>query len=135
LLEIPAQLEAVEIGAWIHCNSLCELRFETPSRLKRLDLPRTRFGAISIPDSVEIVRGNVGGLGNQSRVLHFGPESCLNDIDLMEFRCFPFLSRPDMAGNQLFVRLSEKVLRRFRSKIEELDCYPEEDYRDELDMY
>jgi hypothetical protein len=116
---IPARLEIMELGALLDCESLRELTFGSPSRLKQLDLPRSDFGHLRIPDSVEVVRGNIRTLEGRSRALQFSRASSLHSIDLREFSHF-IISLPgdNEPGNNVFVRLSEEILRRFRSGLE-----------------
>jgi hypothetical protein len=88
--------------------------FETPSRLRQLELPRSEFGSLFIPDSVEIIGGSIGTLDGQSRVLHFDRTSSLNSIKLKGFDHFFAVLGDGKAGNTIFLRLSEEILRRFR---------------------
>jgi hypothetical protein len=110
---IPAQLEILARGVFGNCQSLCELIFEIPSHLKQLDLPPSEFGTLCIPDSVKFVCALVGIRPGQKRLLQFGPESSWMTIDLRHVGHF---WAP--AGSNSFVRLSEKVLRRFRCQFE-----------------
>jgi hypothetical protein len=118
-LVIPAQLQIMDFGALLGCEPLRELIFETPSNLKQLDLPGSDFGCLCIPDSVESVCGNIRNLADQNRVLEFGRASNLNEINLKLCQRSQF-SWIDVPGNKVFVRLSEEVMRKFRSKFEEL---------------
>jgi hypothetical protein len=120
LLVLPAQLELLHVGTFSSCISLCQLIFEIPSHLKQLDLPPTEFGSLCIPDSVEVVFGSIGKLGYQSRRLEFGRDSCLREIDLREPTPFWAWGMTAMSGNDVFVRLSEGALRRFRCNFEGL---------------
>jgi hypothetical protein len=116
---IPAQVEIIGLRAFRGCKSLCELIFDLPSRLEQLDLPPSKFGSLSIPDSVEIVQGGIGKQDGQRRLLQFGRESRLVTIELMH--CVePLIPRRGYTESDLFVRLSEEVLRRFRSQFEYL---------------
>jgi hypothetical protein len=118
-LAIPSRLEILEFGALSDCESLRELIFEAPSSVKELQLPKCDFGRLSIPDSVEVVYGNIGRLDGQGRALEFGRESSLSSIGLREsyFAGRRYTSKESV--NTAFVRLSEKILRRFRCKLEE----------------
>jgi hypothetical protein len=69
-LVIPAHLEILVFDAMWDCHSRCELIFEVPSHLKRLELPPSSFGSLPIPDSVEVVSGSIGNHRVQLRVLH-----------------------------------------------------------------
>jgi hypothetical protein len=53
-----------------------------PSRLRQLDVPLGDFGLLQIPDSVEIVNGEIESLSNQHRVLQFGRQSRVTEIQL-----------------------------------------------------
>jgi hypothetical protein len=117
-LVIPAKLEIMEFGVLLHCTSLHDFIFETPSSLKQLDLPGSGFDTLYIPDNVEVVRGNIGSLSGQSRVLQFGPESHLISIDLKKYDRSSPVSKTRGPGNQVFVRHSEQILRTFRCKFE-----------------
>jgi hypothetical protein len=116
---IPAQLEIMESGALIDCELLRELTFGSPSRLKQLDLPTSDFGDLCIPDSVEVVCGSIRTLDGRSRALRFSRASSLRSIDLRESSHFTISwPRENEPGNNVFVRLSEEILRRFRSGLE-----------------
>jgi hypothetical protein len=117
-LVIPALLQIMDFCALFGCESLRELIFETPSNLKQLDLPPSDFGTLWIPDSVEVVRGSIGSQADRSRVLQIGRESRLREIDLATFESLSFISIVGEPGNQVFVCLSEEVMRRFRYKFE-----------------
>jgi hypothetical protein len=95
------------------------LKFEMPSRIRELDLPPGDFGSLSIPDSVEVIAGVIERLPGRHRLLSFGRESHLKQINLTKLT--PFVIARDMRrspGNHVFVALSEEVLRRFRFKFE-----------------
>jgi hypothetical protein len=116
----PARVEIVMFGAMESCNSLTQLTFEMTSQMIELDLPPVDFCSLTIPDSVEIVHGMVEGLAGQRRLLEFGRESQLSEIDLITVK-FPFDQRPiNQRGNQVFICLSDEVLRRFRFRFEAL---------------
>jgi hypothetical protein len=116
-LVVPSRLPSIQSGTLSSCKSLCELVFEAPSCLKWLDLPRSGFSCLCIPDSVVTVYGNIASLDGQRRVLQFGRDSRLRLIDLNEFISFsPSWVRE--LGNQIFIRLSEEILRRFRRRFE-----------------
>jgi hypothetical protein len=53
-LAISMQLEILAYNVTCDCQSLRELFFEIPSRIKRLELPPSAFESLSVPDSVEI---------------------------------------------------------------------------------
>jgi hypothetical protein len=115
---IPAKLVIMEFGVLLHCTSLHDFIFETPSSLKQLDLPGCAFETLYIPDNVEVIRGKIGSLGDQSRILQFGRESQLIAIDLKEYDRSSTVSRTRGLGNQVFVRHFEQILRSFRCKLE-----------------
>jgi hypothetical protein len=120
-IAFPARVELVRFGALERCRSLCELTFEIPSAVKELDLPPSGFDSLSIPDSVEVVRGMIERLGGQNRLLRFGRESRLVELDLIQVKTFS--GTPGVrkgAGQDAFVCLSEEVLRRFRFQCEGL---------------
>jgi hypothetical protein len=120
LLAIPARLEIMEFGAVRSCPSLTELRFDTPSRLKHLDLPGSDFGLLSIPDCVEVVCGTIGVSDHQSRALQFGRDSSLTELNLRDVTHHSILWTLAEPGNNVFVRLPEELLRKFRCKFERL---------------
>jgi hypothetical protein len=66
----------------------------------QLDLPRSDFGSLSVPDSVEDVHGNIGSVSGQRRALEFGRESSLISLNLKNFQ----LAFNDCAGNKVFAR-------------------------------
>jgi hypothetical protein len=113
-LFIPSQVEIIEFGALLGCTSVREMIFETPSRLRQLELPRSEFGSLLIPDSVEIVGGSIGTFDGQSRVLRFDRTSSLNSINLRGFTNFFAMLGDGRAGNSVFLRLPEGILRKFR---------------------
>jgi hypothetical protein len=88
------------------------------SHLKRLELAPSAFGSLCIPDSVEVVSGGIGKRRDQYRLLQFGRESSLREIDFKELRDFSHMHQNGGSGNNAFVRLSEDVLRSFRGKFE-----------------
>jgi hypothetical protein len=118
-LVIPIQLQIIDLCALLNCESLRELIVETPSNLKQLDLPSSNFGSLCIPDTVEVVRGSIGSLDDQSTLLQFGRESSLNESNLNSFERVSLMSTVGEAGNQVFARLSEDLTRRFRCTFEE----------------
>jgi hypothetical protein len=107
-------------GVFRGCTSLSELAFDRPSRLKQLDLPPSEFGSLCIPDSVEIVFVGVGSRADQRRLLQFGRESCLMKIEWRHEASFLFLDGDGDATTDLFLDLSESVLKRFRCQFEAL---------------
>jgi hypothetical protein len=117
-LALPAQLEIVACGAFSDCKSLCELIFDLPSRLKQLDLPPSEFGSLCIPDCVEIIFGGIGKQDGQRRLLQFGRASNLIKVELRHL--LDVMNRDRDAESDSFLRLSEEVLRRFRSVFEAL---------------
>jgi hypothetical protein len=117
-ITIQTQLVMMDFCALLGCESLRKLIFETPSNLKQLDLPPSDFGTLLIPDRVEVVRGSIGSQADRSRVLQIGRESRLGEIDLKTFESLSFVSIVGEPGNQVFVRLSKEVMRRFRYKFE-----------------
>jgi hypothetical protein len=118
-LVIPAQLEIMAYDVFLGCTSLSELIFDLPSRLRQLDLPPSEFGYLSIPDSEEVVFGNIGKRDGQHRLLQFGRESSLKRIELWHET--NFRDRGSDTKVNSFVDLSEEVLRRFRCQFEELE--------------
>jgi hypothetical protein len=91
-LVIPAQLEILTYDMICHCKLLCELIFEIPSHLKQLDLQVCTFGSLCIPDSVEIVVGKNKRHRAQRRLLQFGRESNLREINWKEPNSYcPFI--------------------------------------------
>jgi hypothetical protein len=117
---LPAQLEIIACGVFTRCDSLCEMKFDLPSSLKQLDLPASGFGSLCIPDCVEIVFGGIGTRKDQGRrrLLHFGGESCVTKIELRHWVDLWDEGKDKDTDSDAFVRLSEKVLRRFRSQFE-----------------
>jgi hypothetical protein len=114
---VPGQLEVMERGLLCSCVSLTKLTFEAPSRLKRLELPPSDFGSLFIPDSVEVIRGDLRKSGARSCDLQFGQGSQLREIELRPVRA---QSRSVNVGGGIgvFLRFSESQLRDFRSKCE-----------------
>jgi hypothetical protein len=117
-ITIPVRVEI--LGCWLFrdCKSLTELIFDPDTQVRELDLPPSEFGSLSIPDSVEVVTGRIGGFKKQNRILRFGPESRVNDI---RFNIRPLVGYPGMKikhEDTVFVCLSEQSLRRFRDKFE-----------------
>jgi hypothetical protein len=133
VITIPADLEVIESTLFDSCNSLRQLIFEMPSRLRQFALPPCHFDPICSPDSVEVVSAE--SPSSKSLLLQFGPESRLNRlkinspvIEIPEDVSFHrgILARPP--PNRAFLRLHEQSLRRFRSEfesdaIEESDSY------------
>jgi hypothetical protein len=117
---IPAQLEIIAFDVFFDCTSLCKLIFAEPSHLKQLDLPPSEFGSLSIPSSVEVISGWVGTQQGQGRALYFDEKSCLREISLGH-RVNPWIraGHSEFRSN-VFFRLSEMALRRFRCKFEGL---------------
>jgi hypothetical protein len=115
---IPAQLEVVAWDVVTDCKSLTELTFEIPSRLKRLGLPPSEFGSLCIPDSVEFICGFPRESGDRSRVLQFGEKSHLKEVKLHRARRLYGQGNDPEEGIGIFIRLSERHLRYFRSKYE-----------------
>jgi hypothetical protein len=87
--------------------------------MRELDLPPSDFGSVSIPDSVEVVTGMIERFSGQGRLLRFGRESHLRELDLRKIEpSYAFHGIRKTPGNNVFVCLSEEVLRRFRFKFE-----------------
>jgi hypothetical protein len=89
--------------------------------MRELDLPPSDFGSVSIPDSIEVITGMIERLTGQGRLLRFGRESHLRELDLRTIK--PFFDFQPIAkdpGNDVFVCHSEEVLRIFRSQFEGL---------------
>jgi hypothetical protein len=116
-IEVPGMLEAIEQGAFRDCKSLVDVRFHTPARIRQLDLPPSMFGSLCIPDSVEMVSGLIGKQGGQSRIVSFGAKSRLRVLRFNQCTLIWVNTPRDTAGN-LFVRLPESILKRFRRKFE-----------------
>jgi hypothetical protein len=115
----PGRVEFVRFGALEGCASLEELAFETLSLVKQLDLPPSDFGSLYIPDSVEVVTGITEELEGQRRRLRFGRESHLRELDMRKTKPICVMGRiRTCSGNDVFVCLSEEILRRFRFKFE-----------------
>jgi hypothetical protein len=109
----------VEALAFEMCESLTRLTFAIPSRLRKLDLPPSNFGSLSIPDSVEVLSGMLGRQEGQNRVVHFGQESRLMELDFNESEAARKRDDYSRLEQSLFVYLSEGALRRFRSKVQD----------------
>jgi hypothetical protein len=90
------------------------------SRLKDLSLPPAAFGSILVPSSVEEVTGWMRRLGTRSRALHFGRESQLRTIFLGSLEPLEASSRHKDKIIDVFIRFSEAILQRFRSRFENL---------------
>jgi hypothetical protein len=120
LFVIPSQLEIIACDAFSGCTSLCEIMFDDPSHLKQLDLPPSEFGSLSIPNCVEVVSGRVGTRYGQGRALDFDQGSSLNDISLRHSVDRRSPTRNSSLRADVFLRLPEIALRRFRSKFEGL---------------
>jgi hypothetical protein len=119
----PSRLEIMGFGSLDECRSLSGLTFEIPSRMRELDLPPSDFGSLCIPDSVEFVTGMIDRLGGQRRLIRFGGESHLSEIDMRKMEPVSGgIGIRRVPGNTVFLCLSEKVLRRFRSTVECYDC-------------
>jgi hypothetical protein len=115
---VPAQLEDMEWDVFADCESLSELTFELPSRLKVLQLPPSEFGCLCIPDSVEFIWISLRRKGPRTCALQFGQESHLKQIKLKHpGRQFGSANDTEW-GMSVFVRLSERQLRKFRSECE-----------------
>jgi hypothetical protein len=119
-ITILTGLVIMDFCALSGCESLRELIFETTSNLKQLDLPGSDFGSLCIPDSVEVVCGNIRSLDGRSRALQFGRESSLNVLQLKECQRSYSTRIVDVPGDKVFVRLSEELMRTFRSRFEGL---------------
>jgi hypothetical protein len=118
VISLPASLEILPRGLFADCWSLSRLIFETPSRLRQLDVPPADFGLLEIPDSVEIVNGEIESLSNHGRFLQFGRQSQVMEIQLNQrLRRSKTACRPQTV-NTIFVCLSEGALRRFRCQFE-----------------
>jgi hypothetical protein len=119
---IPGQLEILASGIF-ECESLSELMFETPSRMRQLHLPMDDFVSLSIPDSVKILTGVLQAVNRHDRRLQFGPESRLVKIRLIRSikPCAngSTVGRRDVPeGLTVFVCLSEGTLRGLRCSFE-----------------
>jgi hypothetical protein len=118
LFAVPARLEMIPPTLFRGCQSLTQLVFEEPSRLRSLAVPPSDFGVMRIPDSVENVVSLIPRIGRQSRLIQFGRESSVDVINLnWGVHLLRESDRPD-PGNDIFVSLSEEVLRRFRCRFE-----------------
>jgi hypothetical protein len=107
-------------GVFSGCTSLCELIFDDPPHLKELDLPPSAFSSLSIPNCVEVVSGGIGTQQGQGRVLYFDEKSCLRHLSFTR-QVNHWGAAPNFkSGIEVFLRLPEMILRRFRSKFEEL---------------
>jgi hypothetical protein len=115
-----SHVEIVTFAALEDCNSLTQLAFEMPTQMRELDLPPSDFCSLMIPNSVEVVTGMIERLAGQCRLLQFSEESQLSEIDLLTVKLSSSIPQTDSRGNKGLVRLSEEVLRRFRSKFEAL---------------
>jgi hypothetical protein len=117
----PSRLEIVRFCSLADCRSLSELRFELPSGMRELDLPPSDFGLLSIQDSVDVITGMIKRLTGQRRLLRFGRESHLRELDLRKVKSWCDIEEiQECPGNDVFVCHSEEVLRRFRFKFEGL---------------
>jgi hypothetical protein len=117
-IALPARLETIACGAFRNCGAVCELIFEIPSRLKELDLPPGEFGSLCIPDSVEVVYGGIGKIEGQRRLLQFGRESRVMQIELRGPVDIWAVCPYEQVESNAFVDLSKEVLRRFRCPLE-----------------
>jgi hypothetical protein len=115
---VSGMLEAIEEGAFQDCRSLTRITFDIPSRLKKLELPPTDFGTLAIPDSVEVLSGGFGEIRGRNRIVLFGKESRLAELEFAESMFAPRMRQLPASEHRLYVRLSEGALRRFRSKLE-----------------
>jgi hypothetical protein len=94
------------------------ISFEMPSRIRELDLPPSDFGCLAIPNSVEVLTGMIENPEGQRRLLQFGVESRLREINLIEVNAYSGMRWIRHWYNVVFICLSEEVLRRFRCKFE-----------------
>jgi hypothetical protein len=117
---IPGQLKILDPGAFRGAASLTGLGFEMPSRIKRLCLPRVCIEHLCIPDSVEFLSGMFETVGGHGPLLEFGRGSRLMEIEFADGKCDRFYRANPDRRPQIFVRLSEEVLRQFRFKFEVL---------------
>jgi hypothetical protein len=109
---LPPSLEFVGIESFALCRSISRFTFVSPSHLRELlDIPSELSGAISIPDSVEIL-SFVGSLVPRQcqRTLKFGCDSRLTQISAKS----PFAS----VRCRSFVQVSSGSLKIFRMKME-----------------
>jgi hypothetical protein len=114
-ITVPSQLEWIRSDQFLGCESVSELRFELPSRLTQIYVPSSNFTVLSLPDSVEVVRGSFPKLPDaQMRHLQFGRESHLREIDFN----MPCPWNPLSRASSLFASIPEKALRRFRERFE-----------------
>jgi hypothetical protein len=114
---VPPQLEILEFSVF-DCDSLSELIFEFPSRLRQLALPMKDFDCLSIPDSVEVLTGVLRKCQWHNRVLRFGRESRLMTIRFNSIVDCPPGRRVRPTRIVVFVCLSEGALRRLRCSFE-----------------
>jgi DNA-directed RNA polymerase subunit E'/Rpb7 len=81
-------------------------------------VPPGDFGVLCIPDSVEIVCGFVANVEKQGRVIRFGRESHVLEIDLKYSKTETGFLNDDKNHTGVFVAVGEDVLRRFRCRFE-----------------
>jgi hypothetical protein len=118
VISLPASLEVLNLGLFADCWSLSRLIFNNPSGLRQLDVPFRDFGWVEIPDSVEIVNGEIESLANKRLVLQFGRQSLVMETPLNQrLRRSNTACRPQTV-NTIFVLVPECVLRKFRCQFE-----------------
>jgi hypothetical protein len=117
---IPDQLEILEFEKFSTATPLLQLTFEIPSRLRRLCLARVCVDDLCIPDSVEFISCWFETAGRHTPVVQFGRESRLIESEFTRSNGDSFSRKNRGRRPQLFVRVSEEVLRRFRIRFEAL---------------
>jgi hypothetical protein len=118
LFVIPARLSILESGIFSCCDSLSGVIFEIPSTLCNLHLPMNDFVSLAIPDSVEILTGELRKCEGHNRLLEFGRESRLMKIRLGSSSGARRCRQIAREGVAVFVFFSEGAMRRFRCGFE-----------------
>jgi hypothetical protein len=121
---IPAGVGSIPPGAFRDCKVLAEVVFDRPSNLRELDVPPGDFGILEVPDSVEVLTGQIQTLPRgRTRLLQFGQESRIMKVQLTSLTWdiqpgwgWGFSSiKVRRTG---FARIPEKALKRFREQFE-----------------
>jgi hypothetical protein len=107
----------------LHCFSffdgLSELTFESPSKLEWLELIACpRLNSVDIPDSVQMLRGDIALEGDRHFVVNFGRQSCLEHVEMFAIYIRSNADRDNRRAYRAFLRLGELSLKRFRSTLD-----------------
>jgi hypothetical protein len=114
-LFIPSSVEFVGVECFRNCSSLSALGFSSAPKIRELlSLPPVRPDPIAIPDSVEILDFSPDMGRALSCTLQFGEGSKLTEFHRVVRR----LTWSGFSPYRLFVRVSSRTLKRFRSNLE-----------------